>query len=65
MVGQSDEQGSKVASRPVAPQDLLGSIYQQLGIDPDAKMPNEKGIDITNMPKASEAGRLYELMGHQ
>jgi hypothetical protein len=51
-----------VVSRPVAPQDLLGSIYQQLGIDPDAKMANDKGIDITNMSPASEAGRLYELM---
>jgi len=62
VVGQSDEQGMNVAERPVAPQDLLGSIYQQLGIDPDAKMDNDKGIDITNLPPASEAGRLHELM---
>ena len=62
VVGQSDELGMKVVSRPVAPQDLLGSIYQQLGIDPDAKMDNDKGIDITNMPLASEAGRLHELV---
>ena len=63
VIGESDEQGVSAVSRPVAPQDLLGSIYQQLGIDPDAKMPNEKGIDITNMPPASEAGRLHELTG--
>ena len=63
VVGQSNDEGMQVASRPVAPQDLLGSIYQQMGIDPDAKMPNDRGIDITNMPPASEAGRLYELMG--
>jgi len=62
VVGQSDEQGMNVAQRPVAPQDLLGSIYQQLGIGPDAKMDNDKGIDITHMPPASEAGRLHELV---
>jgi hypothetical protein len=62
VVGQSDEKGANVAERPVAPQDLLGSIYLQLGIDPDAKMSNDKGSDITNMPPASEVGRLHELI---
>ena len=63
VVGQSDKTGQNVASRPVAPQDLLGSIYQNLGIDPDGPLSNEKGIDVPYMPKASEAGRLYEIMG--
>ncbi len=63
VVGESNETGEKVKTRPVAPQDLLGSIYTQLGIDPDATLPNEKGIDVTAMPPASEAGRLYEIMG--
>ena len=62
VIGQTDNLGMKVTSRPITPQDLLGTIYQQLGINPDAKMPNEKGIDTTNMPPASETGRLHELI---
>ena len=62
VIGESDATGENVASRPVAPQDLLGSIYQMLGIDPDAPMTNEKGIEVPNMPPASEAGRLHEIM---
>ena len=63
VVGASDETGSNVTSRPVAPQDLLGSIYQMLGIEPDAPLLNDKGIEVPNMPSASDAGRLYEIMG--
>ncbi|MDR1492241.1 MAG: DUF1501 domain-containing protein [Planctomycetaceae bacterium] len=62
VVGETDKTGEKIVSRPVFPQDLLGSIYQQLGIDPDAPMPNEKGINVVNMPPASEHGRLTELV---
>jgi hypothetical protein len=62
IIGESDSTGENVVSRPVAPQDMLGSIYQMLGIAPDAPMPNEKGIDVPNMPPASEVGRLYEIM---
>ena len=63
VIGESDETGQNVVSRPVAPQDLLGSIYQMLGIDPDAPLSNDKGIEVPNMPPPSEAGRLYEIMG--
>ena len=62
VVGMSDDRGQTVVARPVAPQDLLGSIYQQLAIDPDALLQNDKGIDIPYMPPASEAGRLVEIM---
>ena len=63
VVGESDETGRDVISRPVAPQDLLGSMYQMLGIDPDAPLSNDKGFAVPNMPPASEAGRLHEIMG--
>lgn len=63
VVGASDETGQNVAARPVAPQDLLGSMYRMLGIDPDATLSNDKGIDVPYMPPASEAGRLDEIMG--
>ncbi|MDR3182486.1 MAG: DUF1501 domain-containing protein [Planctomycetaceae bacterium] len=61
-VGETDSTGSKIQKRPVEVADFLGSIYAQLGIDPDGKLLNEKGIDTTNMPAASEAGRLIELV---
>ena len=62
IVGKSDETGEHVAERPVWPQDLLGSIYWQMGIDPTAKMPNEKGFDLPIMDPPSENGWLTELM---
>lgn len=61
VVGESDETASNVAKRPVAPQDLLGSIYELCGIDPDGKLPNPRAIDCTILPPQSAAGRLYEL----
>ncbi|MDO5581342.1 MAG: DUF1501 domain-containing protein, partial [Planctomycetia bacterium] len=62
VIGSSNETGEKVVSRPVAPQDLLGSMYQLLGINPDDPLPNDKGIHIPYMPPASNTGRLNEIM---
>lgn len=62
VIGASNETGEKVVSRLVAPQDLLGSIYQLLGINPDAPLANEKGITLPYMPPASKYGRLNEIM---
>jgi hypothetical protein len=63
VVGRSDAKGEEVADRPVSPQDLIGSIYQRLGIDPDGPMPNPRGMDVKVLP-AGEAGggRLKEIM---
>jgi uncharacterized protein (DUF1501 family) len=66
VVGASDEKGMQVAERPVSPQDLIGSIYELLGIDPDGPMPNPKNMDVTLLPKSTTAvkggGRLKEIM---
>ena len=66
VVGASDAKGEHVAERPVSPMDLLGSILQLMGIDPDGPMPNSRGLDIKVMPddeKPTEgAGRLKEIM---
>ena len=48
-------------SRPVYPQDLLGSIYERMGIDPDANLPNPMDLDLKIMPPESKHGRLREL----
>ncbi|MDD3588242.1 MAG: DUF1501 domain-containing protein [Thermoguttaceae bacterium] len=63
VVGASSDTGETVLRRPVAPQDLLGSIIAQAGIDPNGKLENNKGFDLPVMTPASEAGLLLEIMG--
>ncbi|MBN1764782.1 MAG: DUF1501 domain-containing protein [Sedimentisphaerales bacterium] len=63
VVGASNENGTDVAQRPVYPADLLGSLYELLGIDPDAALPNNRGLDVKVMPPSAQGeGRLKELM---
>jgi uncharacterized protein (DUF1501 family) len=66
VVGSSDARGEEVKNRPVYPCDLLGSIYELLGINPDGPLPNPLGMALTVTPsKADEipmAGRLKEIM---
>ncbi|HEY5492140.1 MAG TPA: DUF1501 domain-containing protein [Gemmatimonadaceae bacterium] len=71
VVGASDATGSEVKDRPVSPVDLIGSIYEQLGVAPDAKLPHPQGLDARVMPSAAEGaavagvkthGRLSEIM---
>jgi uncharacterized protein (DUF1501 family) len=66
VVGASDAKGEAVRDRPVYPCDLIGSIYELLGIDPDAKMPNSQGLDVRMTPTVADGikmgGRLKEIM---
>ncbi len=66
VVGASDATGEEVAERPVYPRDLLGSMYELLGIDPEGPMPNAGGLDVKVMPAsedgAKSGGRLTEIM---
>ena len=61
-VGASNQYGTRVAERPVYPQNLLGSIYTLLGIDADGQLPNERGLKVSVMPDADKGeGRLREI----
>jgi uncharacterized protein (DUF1501 family) len=60
VVGSTDARGEQVRDRPVYPADVIGSIYQLLGIDPDGKLPNPEGLDVPVMPAG--AGRLTEIL---
>ena len=61
--GASDEKAERVAERPVYPEDLLGSIYELLGIDPDGPLPNPRGLEVKVMPQTEKSGgRLKEIM---
>lgn len=66
VVGSSDAKGEEVKDRPVYPCDLLGSIYELMGIDPEGKLPNPLGLPLTVTPTAADgipmAGRLKEIM---
>ena len=61
VVGESDATASNVKTRPVAPVDFLGSIYELCGIDPDGAMPNHRGKAVPILPPQSKAGRLKEI----
>jgi hypothetical protein len=66
VIGASDATGSEVRDRPVSPGDLIGSIYELLGIEADGKLPHPQGLDVRVMPQAGNAprasGRLTEIM---
>ena len=61
IVGESDETGSLPVSRPVSPQDFIGSIYELCGIDPEGRLPNNVGKDLPILPPSTGEGRLKEI----
>ena len=52
--------------RPVYPWDLIGSLYERLGIDPDGTLPHPQGKLVRLLPEVGGAvksgGRLREIM---
>ncbi|MHB0960326.1 MAG: DUF1501 domain-containing protein [Pirellulaceae bacterium] len=66
VVGSSDVKGEEVNDRPVYPCDLLGSIFELMGIDPEGQLSNPLGLPLTVTPTAADgvpvAGRLKEIM---
>ena len=66
VVGASDAHGEEVAERPVHPADLLETIYGQLGIPADARLPHPEGLDVRVLPDVAgppkRLGRLRELL---
>jgi hypothetical protein len=67
VVGASDTRGEEVRDRPVSPADLIGSVYELLGLDPDkTKLPSPDGQDLRLTPTGSERqtgrGRLTEIL---
>ena len=61
VVGASDDVAGKPASRPVSPQDFIGSIYELCGIDPEGPLPNDVGKKVPILPPSSGEGRLKEI----
>jgi hypothetical protein len=50
----------------VYPCDLIGSLYELLGIDPAAKLPHPQGLAVRVTPTEADGvnigGRLKEIM---
>jgi len=66
VIGASDPQGMTVKDRPVYPVDLIGSMYELLGIDPAAKLPHPQNRLVHALPDPADGvktgGRLSEIM---
>ena len=66
VVGKTNKTGEKVEERPVAPCDLIGSVYLLMGIDPYGTLPHVSEGDLPILPslldKKRSHGLLYEIM---
>jgi hypothetical protein len=66
VVGSSDAKGEDPKDRPVYPVDLIASMYELLGIDPNGNLPHPTGQPMRVMPTKADGiemgGRLKEIM---
>ncbi len=68
VVGATDDKGMEVVDRPIYPWDMVGSIYELMGIPSDAVLPHPQGKKILAYPDldlaadAKRGGRLKEIM---
>ena len=63
--GRVDGTGEKVLERPVRPCDLIGTVYQLMGIDPYGTLPHISEGNLPILPSlldnSKEGGLLYEI----
>jgi hypothetical protein len=66
LIGSSDAKGEEVRDRPVYPCDVIGSMYELLGIDTTARLPHPLGLAARVVPGPGDGvpsgGRLKEIM---
>lgn len=66
VIGATDKTGDTVKDRPIYPWDLIGSIYERLGLSPEATVPHPSGYAVRVLPpmeaKTPTGGRLKELV---
>ncbi len=66
VLGKTDDKGEKVLERPAYPCDIIGSIYNNLGIDTASTLITPQGDKVSILASESEgakrAGILSEIM---
>jgi uncharacterized protein (DUF1501 family) len=65
VVGSSTARGEEPKERPVYPVDLIGSMYELLGIDTAGKLPHPQGMACPIVATADDmpsGGKLKEIM---
>ena len=66
VVGKTNKTGEEVVERPVAPCDLIGTIYLLMGINPYGTLPHVSEGDLPILPslldKKRSHGLLYEII---
>jgi hypothetical protein len=66
VVGSSTAKGEHVKDRPVYPCDIIGTMYELFGIDPEAGLPHPMGEFVRATPGAEEdlkkGGPLKEIV---
>ena len=61
VIGQTDARGEEVTENPVHPSELIGRIYERIGIAADAKLPHPEGRDVRVMPADKPAAPRHPL----
>ena len=62
VVGKTDKTGEKVAERPVAPCDLIGTVYLLMGIDPYGTLPHVSEGNLPILPSLLDEKKSYGLL---
>ena len=62
VLGKTDKTGEKVVERPVAPCDLIGTIYLLMGIDPYGTLPHVSEGNLPILPSLLDKKRSYGLL---
>ena len=62
VVGKTNKTGEKVEERPVAPCDLIGTIYLLMGIDPYGTLPHVSEGELPILPSLLDKNRSYGLL---
>jgi len=56
--GLGRHKGNRFGTAPSIPCDLIGSVYELLGFDPDGKLPNSQGLDVRMTPTLATASKM-------
>ena len=59
VVGRSDDKGAYPAERPVAPGDVVATIYKSLGVNPEDELPGPQGRPFPLFDR--QFGPIHEL----